>query len=165
MSFEPGSPMDSNPISSIGEPKSGKKKWLIGGCGCLGLIAVLCMVGGGIAYLYVAKPMQEMQAIITESIGFAEVSQPIADAVGGSVQVSRQPTQLIPKNFVEDGVPIQELRFAVQGNESNGELVLQISQKEQFKFEKHALFFEKEDGTRIEMEGRSPDELDIDAGD
>lgn len=150
------------PLSHVQEPKSSGKKWLLGGCGCLGFIALLCIGGVALFYMQVVGPMQ---SLIQENIELATVSQDVADAVGEPVEVGREPTQMMPRTWQEDGVAYQEMRFPVTGSKAKGELLLTLRQTGAMSFEKDSLKLELEDGTMIDLDPDAELQLDIDMGD
>ena len=168
MSFDPNAnnPMaEKSPMGNFEEPKPKKKWWMIAGFGCVGFLVICCGGGGLLFYFTLGKPMAEMQGMIRESQEFARTSQVVADAVGEPVAVADQPNELIPKTYVEDGVNMQEIRFAVTGSDAKGDLVLKIAMPSQLKFERDSLTLELEDGTVVDLDPEEEFDLDIDTGD
>ena len=164
MSFDPNAGAPNPPMGNVEQPKSGKKWWMFGGIGCL-VLGLVCCGGFGILGYFMYTPFQEMQAIMLESQEIARTSQLVEDAVGRPVAVADQPSQLMPQQYMEDGVPTQEIRFAVSGSKAKGDLVVKIAQPGGgLTFERSGLYLELEDGTEINLDGEPELDLDIDIG-
>ena len=153
MSFEPGSPMDSNPISSIDEPKSGKKKWLIGGCGCFGLIALLCAAGGVFLWIQFGKPLVDL---MNENQVLVENSAEVQNLLGTPI------TTGAPAQSRGDDPSVIQLSTPVSGPKGSGTVQMR------FRFDgktwqREELYLEF-DGQRIELEPEKELELEIDDG-
>ncbi len=159
MSYDPNA--DKSPETDFDQPKSKKKFWLFGGVGCVVFLLLCCGGIGAIGYM-VAKPLQD---IFRESQEYARTSEIVADAVGAPVAVAEQQDPLVPATFTEDGVTIQEWRFAVTGSKTNGQLIVKIAQEQPFKYERKSLALELEDGTVIDLNPEEELDIDIDLGD
>lgn len=72
------------------KPKSGALKWILGGCGCLGLLAVICV--GGVAY-YIGPLMQDTIGIMNETTSMAKSSTVVQEALGSPVEITGGPRQ------------------------------------------------------------------------
>lgn len=151
------------PLAHVEVPKTGNR-WLKIGCGCLGVLGLMCAVGGGLAYYYLGVPLQKMQATIVESIELASVSPKVEAAVGGPVSVSPTPMQMIPKTSNEGGVPVQEMEYQVTGSEKSAVLVIKIGQPSPLEFERMGLELRMDDGTVIELDPDAEFDLEIDPG-
>ena len=159
MSYDPKAEVP--PMGHMEQRPSRKKWWMIGGCGCF-MVILLCGGGIGIFGFMVAKPLLD---IVQESQAFVRTSEVVADAVGEPVAVADQQNPSMPATYTEDGVTVQEWRFAVEGSKTTGTLVLKIAQKEAFKFERKSLSLELDDGTVIDLDPEEEFNLDIDTGD
>jgi hypothetical protein len=72
------------------KPKSGALKWILGGCGCLGLLAAIC-VGGFVFYF--GALMQDTISIMNETVALAENSAVVKEALGEPVEITGGPRQ------------------------------------------------------------------------
>ena len=152
MSFEPGSPIDSNPISNIDQPKSGKKKWFIGGCGCLSLIAILCIAGGGLLFIQYGKPLFDL---MEETNNLVENSAQVQDLLGTPVELGA------PAQSQGDEPGEILISTPVSGPNGSGTVTYRIRFDGKWIREELNLDF---DGERIDLNLEKEFELEIDEG-
>jgi hypothetical protein len=152
MSFEPGSPIDSNPISNIDEPKSGKKKWLIGGCGCLSLIAILCIAGGGLLFIKYGKPVFDL---MEETNNLVENSPQVQNVLGAPIELGT------PSQSQGDEPGVLLISIPVSGPNGAGTVKYRI--RFDGKWVREELYLEFE-GERIDLDLEKEFDLDIDEG-
>ena len=153
MSFEPGSPIDSNPVSNIEQPKSGKKKWFIGGCGCLALIAILCIGGGGFLWIQFGKPLMDL---MEESKNLVENSPQVQDLLGTPI------TSGTPAQSTGDDPAVVNFRTPVSGPKGNGTVVMRV-RFDGSTWNREELILEF-DGEEIDLDPEKEFELNIDEG-
>ena len=79
MSFDNQESVSLNNIDSMPPKKSGALKWILGGCGCLGLLTLLCF--GGLIWFGVSKA----GAVTQESRSFVENSTTVQQHLGSPV--------------------------------------------------------------------------------
>lgn len=152
MSFEPGSPIADNPIAHLDPPKSGKKKFLIGGCGCLGVLALLCVGGSAFIWIQFGKPMMDF---MNENTTFVASSEVAKEALGDPITVG-PPTKTEPQ-----GQSVT-MEFPVSGSKGSGIMVLRGSLKDG-KWVRDEIYLEV-DGNRIELSPDSEFQLDVNDG-
>lgn len=152
MSFEPGSPIDSNPISNIDQPKSGKKKWFIGGCGCLSLIALLCIAGGAFMWISFGKPLVDL---MNENQVLVENSLEVQELLGTPI------TTGAPAQTRGDDPSVIQISTPVSGPKGSGTVQMRVRFNKTWEREELYLEFE---GERIDLDPEKEFELDIDEG-
>jgi hypothetical protein len=123
------------------KPKSGALKWILGGCGCLGLLAVVCI--GGFAYFFsgaigdAIRMQQETQAMI-------ESSPQVEEALGSPIEIGPPRTQNGPEGEVT-------FEFDVTGPNGTGTVFSKTKMNPStFRFERKGLYMEFE-GQRIDL--------------
>ena len=90
-------------------PTSGgsKSKWILGGCGCIGLLAVLCVVGGIVFGLNMIDQVRQ------EARSFVESSSVVQEQLGSPVAIDGE-----VQTFGADLAP--SFRFSVSGPKGGG---------------------------------------------
>ena len=73
-----------NPIGNVQQPKSKAKFWLFGGCGCLSMIALVCVGGGAFLWFQFGQPMV---AFMNENVTLVETSPKAKEILGDPVTV------------------------------------------------------------------------------
>ncbi len=153
MSFDPGSPVGDNPIASVDQPKSKKKFWLFGGCGCLGLIAIVCIGGSAFVWMQFGKPVMDM---INETTALVQNSQQIEDRLGTPVSMGT------PEQKQDPNSPgAIDIRIPVEGPNGEGTVVMRI--KFDGSWSREELYLEV-DGEKIDLNPEKEFELDIEEG-
>ncbi len=149
MSFEPGSNVAE---LRLDPPKSGKKKFIFAGCGCLGMLFLLCAGGGGFMWIQFVKPVTDFMG---ENVAFVQTSEVAKDALGDPVTVGATPA------VTQNGQSIQ-VEYPVSGPKASGTMVLKGSLKDG-KWDRDEFYLEV-DGNRIELNPEQEFSLDIDDG-
>lgn len=72
------------------KPKSGALKWILGGCGCLGLMIAIC-VGGSV--WYAGGLIKDTMSIMNEVVTLAENSEVVKETLGDPVEITGGPRQ------------------------------------------------------------------------
>jgi hypothetical protein len=96
------------------QPSSSKKGWLFGGCGCLSLIGILCLGGGGFAYMKWIKPGIDF---VAEATTIAAENPQVKETLGEPLVVDH--------NNIKQEVGQQSifLRIPVKGSQGSGTVV------------------------------------------
>jgi hypothetical protein len=149
MSFEPGSPVAE---VRLDPPKSGKKKFLLGGCGCLGILFLLCAGGGGFVWFTYFKPLADFTNEAVVDVRSSEVAN---EALGAPVKVGAEPTVKYNNASIE-------FEFPVSGSKASGTMVMKGTSKGG-KWIRDALYLEI-DGNKVELNPEEEFSLDIDDG-
>ena len=140
-----------NPIAGIEPPKSRKKLWIFGGLGCLGLIAVICLVGAWAIYYFGIKPMQDFQR---NTVDEAIVMPQVEDALGTPIEVGAAATP------VQEG---QQFVFRTPLTGPNGEATLVVKGTFDGSWTKDETYLEM-NGEQIDLDTELLFNLDIDDG-
>ncbi len=143
------------PLGSVEQPKSGGKKWLIGGCGCLTLLAIVCIGGGAFVWMQVGKPFYDF---LNENVVFIQDSEVVQDSLGTPIETGAPQTS----SSTENGVASIELRIPASGPKANGTVVLK-GKYEEGVWVREDLYLEIE-GERIELDPDAAFQLNIDDG-
>ena len=125
MSFDKqGTPVATN-INTLPPKKSGGAlKWILGGCGCLGLIALLCV--GGLTYFAVSTAGQVTQ----EARSFIEGSTVAQEYLGSPITINGEP---VPTQTPGGGLVFD---FDVSGPKGSGTAKVKAKMNpETFQFE------------------------------
>jgi hypothetical protein len=151
--IDPNATVGDNPIASVEPPKSSKKFWLFGGCGCLLILLLICGGVGGFAY-YVGQPLV---AIMTETTGFIQTSQVVGDKIGSPVSTGA-PAQTQDPN--DPG--LVRLNIPVDGPNGSGIVVAEIRfDTANWTWNREALYLEF-DGETFDMDPDAELNLEID---
>ena len=157
MSFDPSSIGNKSAAVTLDygndKPKSGKKKWLFVGCGCLSFLALLCVGGGTFLYIQYGKPLVDL---MTENSVLVQNSQEVKNKIGSPVTVG--PPARMP---VDDPAAVG-LSTPVSGPKGSGNVVMRA------KFDgkswvREELYLEI-NGERVNLNPEKEFELKIDDG-
>ncbi len=99
--------VNANNFDSQPPKKGGALKWILGGCGCLGLLLVLC-VGGAFYYGF-----SVLDQVRQEARSFVESSSVVQEKLGSPVTIDGETLATGP-----DGAP--SFRFDVSGPDGRG---------------------------------------------
>ena len=108
---------------------------------------------------------QPVRQIIRESQEFARSSEVVAEAVGTPVAVADAQDPIMPSTYQDGDAQIQEWRFAVEGSQAKGDLVVKIAMTPPLNYERKSLTLELDDGTVVALDMEEEFNLDIDLGD
>lgn len=161
MSVDNDVSFDQNPIAHAQPPKSGGKKWLLGGCGCLAFLGLICLVGGGFAvYQLGLKPLNDFTK---QNLTLAKESAQLKETVGEPVEMGT------PLQTKGDETGTMNIRTPVSGSKGNGTIVIKTrmesTENGMPRWTRQSMVLEF-DGQEIEL---NPDaelvpDLDIDLG-
>ena len=136
------------------KPRSSKKWWIIGGCGCFSMI-ILCGLGIGGIIFFVARPYVEFQQ---ECIQAAESSPRVVELLGDNPRVNVQ-TQNITQT--QEGSVIKWVeRLEISGDDNKGTLIIRGTFEPFTTWVRDSLELEV-DGETIDL-GDPLDEFDLD---
>lgn len=161
MSYDPNAGMP--PMGKMEQrPSSGKKWWMIGGCGCFTLLLLCC--GGGIGGFY--SFVQPVIQIMNATTAMVRDSGEVKDALGTPIELSAGPINQ-NQSSAAGGLPIIEYEYSIKGSKEEGVLVFKMEMKPDWSWERTDLYVELEDGTKINVdpEAELTPDLDIDDGD
>ncbi len=163
MSFQNDPRLPGGAVGKVESPRSSKKWWIFGGCGCLSIIVLICVGVGAYVYLAFARPLVEFN---NESVAIAQNSKQLGEALGPPIQ------------FTDTGSPqatdapgVVEFRTPVSGTKGSGTIVVRAKLEpgpQGFIWTREAMILEF-DGKKIDLnpkqaEQESTPELKIDLG-
>lgn len=122
---------------------SGAKKWLIGGCGCLSLIVVVCGIGIYFTWGY----FQPMVNFVFECQDVVETSPIVKQELGEPITVGPPSQEAVNRDIT--------LRFPVTGSEKKGTVVFEATIGDDLVPTLNKSYLELEDGTQVSID---PDE-------
>lgn len=96
------------------QPPSSKKGWLFGGCGCLSLLAILCIGGAGFSYFKWIKPGLDF---VVEATTIASENPQVKETLGEPLVVDTEGIT------TQNGKQSIFLRIPVKGSKGSGTVV------------------------------------------
>jgi hypothetical protein len=124
------------------QPARSGKGWLLGGCGCLFLILVICLGGSTYVYLTWIKPGIDFA---TESITMANESPEVKEILGEPVRVQAEGIE------TETGQGVVRLKIPVSGSKGSGVVVVEGKVSPQGVIERGSMQLEH-DGQSIDLD-------------
>ena len=103
MSIEQVSEKTQTPLGHVETPKSDGKKWLVGGCGCLVFLLVICGGGGLYMWFQLGKPFYDF---LNENMTFVQSAEEMQQALGLPIETGAPETT----STTENGVPSKSAR-------------------------------------------------------
>jgi len=114
MSIDNQHPANMGNLDSLPPKKSGLLKWILGGCGCLGLLTVLCF--GALIWFGISKAGKVTQ----EARSFVENSTVIQEHLGSPVVINAEsPSQGEDQSLV--------FKFDVSGPDGDGQATVNVT--------------------------------------
>lgn len=133
----------------VAQPRSGGKKWILGGCGCLLVIVVACGGAGLWGYLTFMRPAM---AFVTENIAYAESSPAVEERIGSPVTTGAPSTSQQDRQMT--------IRLPVSGPQGQGTIVIQGTIQDDFSWKRDDIYLEI-DGERIALDPDAEFDIDI----
>ncbi|MFK7768788.1 MAG: hypothetical protein AB8B55_16320 [Mariniblastus sp.] len=107
-----------NPIGNVEKPKSKGKFWLFGGCGCLTLIALVCIGGGAFSWFSFIKPNMDF---MVENTTFVTSSEKAKEILGDPITMD-----MSAQSQEQNGQSLT-YKIPVSGPKASGTYVLKVA--------------------------------------
>jgi hypothetical protein len=155
MSYDPKAGLP--PMGHMEQKPSGRKWWLLGGCGCVVLL-LICGGGGVGLFFWLGKPTMDF---MNQNLALARSSDAIKEALGEPIELDEAPDV---SNETVGGKAVLECRYRIKGSKAAGKLVIRAIMNKVPEWDRESMKLILDDGTEIDVNPDAEFKLDINLG-